>query len=141
MLSFLRKKWEQLIDFLEVVVDHWRLIVVFLFFVGITYSLYRWVSIFEADKINAAEIRFYVVIFLLLCLIMCFATLRLYNAITVNTRYMKFMQDMYKKIFTKLSEFSHSITHQRNLFRSNLATFLSGLDALVSKMKNKKDGK
>jgi hypothetical protein len=44
---------------------------------------------FDSDKLNIVEIRYYIVVFLLCLIVFCFGVLRLFNAITVNSMFLK----------------------------------------------------
>lgn len=49
-------------------------------------------ALFEPGRINAWEIRYYLVWAMLLLLVVAFSTLRLYNAVVINTRFMLKLQ-------------------------------------------------
>lgn len=63
------------------------------------------VSIFSPDKISQKEIRFYILIFLGIGIVNCFAYLRLYNAVQGNTKFIIKLNTAIASLGKKINSF------------------------------------
>lgn len=71
----------------------------------------------DAEVITIAEIRYYIVVFLFICFVLCFSVLRIFNAIVANTSYLLKFKGVIKD-FTK--EVNRLHTNMQNDSKNNL---------------------
>lgn len=86
------------------------------------------------DELSKREIRLYVWLFLIFSGVGAFANLRLYNAIVVNSQFIKSLREKFINLGKKLDSVGDDLREHRNKL-SNLTTAINNLSNLFKPKK------
>lgn len=102
-------------------------VLVILIFIGFIFY-----SIFDANKITLAEERFYKWAQLIMLGIVAFGILRLYNAVIVNSSFIKKLNAQIGILVAEIKTLERSITQDSREHRSSVQSLRNSLDGMRS---------
>lgn len=83
------------------------------------------------EEITVLEIRYYIAIFLVCIIIMCFGVLRIYNSVVINTRYLIYLRNSIQLLMSELRKLRASVEKNSKDLKYNA-------DRIVKEAKTKK---